>query len=55
MSGDTGRETPKTVAIPARVFDCDTCADFGFVRIKGTDEVVPCPKCNPDGMDGIQG
>lgn len=35
--------------------DCQMCADLGFVRINGTDEVVPCPKCNEDGMDEVTG
>jgi hypothetical protein len=33
---------------------CDTCNDMGFVRTgKNGTEVVPCPRCNPDGMDEI--
>jgi hypothetical protein len=35
--------------------DCNTCDDKGFVRDAKTDEVVPCPKCNPDGMDETDG
>lgn len=38
-----------------RCFHCTAClfcADIGFVKVKGGD-VVPCPKCNPDGMEDL--
>lgn len=35
--------------------DCKVCGDKGLVRIKGTSDVVPCPHCNEDGMEGITG
>jgi DnaJ-class molecular chaperone len=34
---------------------CAKCNDNGFVRIKDTDEVVPCPSCNEDGSDEVTG
>ena len=29
---------------------CKECRDYGFVKDQA-DEVMPCPKCNPDGQD----
>jgi hypothetical protein len=45
-----GRNFPYCYA-HRKAYHCLTCFDAGFATVKGKSTVLPCPNCNPDGMN----